>query len=122
MLGTLGILIMVGFFVLCAIRMVPVYMDYLSVNSIIQNIATEPETRDMDRRDIKRRIGNIFNSNQISGLTAKEVQVIRKRGKTYIDARYEKRLPIAWRIDAVLSFDDLIYEVGSAEPVTDIPQ
>lgn len=120
-LGILAILAVFGFIALCAIRMIPPYFEFLSVKRIVSNIALEPETQGMSNRQIRRRIENIFHSNQIYGLKASEVDIIRKRGVTYIDARYEVREPLLWRIDAVMRFDDLLYQLGETKPITEIP-
>ena len=47
------------------------------------------------------------------------MDIYRKRGKTYIDASYEKRQPVLWRIDSVLKFNDLHYVVGESEPLSE---
>ena len=68
---------------------------------------------------IRRKIANIFNTNQIYELEPEEVEIFRKKGKTFIDANYEVRIPVMGRIDAVLKFDDLLYVMGNPEPVVD---
>ena len=115
--GMLIILLMLGFFALCIIRISPPYFEHLSVKNIISNIAAEPDTVEASIRQIRRNIDSNFNTNQIYELKAKDVNVFRKSGKTYIDASYEVRMPIVWRIDAVINFDDMFYEVGKPEPV-----
>jgi hypothetical protein len=117
MLGMLCILAMLGFFAMCIIRMVPPYLEYLSVKDIIARIAMDPDTANDQVSDIRRNIANNFNTNQIYLLDPKDVEVFSKRGYTYIDANYEVRLPVMWRIDAVLRFDDLLYEVGKPNPL-----
>lgn len=119
-LGMLVILLMLGFFAMCAIRMSPPYFESLSIRNIISNIATDPDTAEVSIRRIRRNIDSNFNTNQIYELEAKDVKVFRKNGKTYIDASYEVRLPILWRIDAVINFDDLFYVVGEADPVSPV--
>ncbi|NND65982.1 MAG: DUF4845 domain-containing protein [Halioglobus sp.] len=119
--GILAILAVMGFLALCVIRMTPPYFEFLSVKRIVSNMAIEPETRDMSNRQIRRRLESIFHSNQIYDLEASEVEVIRKRGVTYIDARYEIRMPLLWRIDAVMRFDDLLYQLGETDPIAEIP-
>ena len=115
--GLLIVMIMVGFFLMCAIRMSPPYFEYLSVKDIISRIANEHDSEKQGISQIRRKIANIFNSNQIYELEPREVEVYRKKGKTYIDASYEVRIPIMGRIDAVLKFDDLLFVTGSPEPV-----
>lgn len=116
--GILGILAMLGFFALCIIRMTPPYVEYLSVRDVVQNIVADPETQQRSATEIRRRMAMIFHTNQIKGLKYEDVSVYNKSGKKYIDASYEVRLPIMWRIDAVLRFDDLLYMVGDVRPLT----
>lgn len=111
-LGILTIMIMVGFFVMCGIRMAPPYLEYLSVRDIVSRIAMEPDTPELSARQIRRRIENIFNTNQIYELDPRKIEIYRTKGKTYIDATYEVRLPVMWKIEAILNFNDLLFEVG----------
>ena len=112
---------MLGFFAMCIVRMAPPYFEYLSVKDIIVKIATDPETIDKSARDIRRKIDFVFNTNQIYELNWKDVEVFDRRGKKYIDANYEVRIPIMGKIDAVLKFNDLLYQVGDPKPVTNLP-
>ena len=115
--GILVIMIMVGFFVMNAIRMAPPYFEYLSVKNIISNIALDFEADKASIREIRVKIANVFNSNQIYELEPKDVDLYRNKGTMDIDARYEVRLPVMGPIDAVLVFDDLLYVLGSPDPV-----
>lgn len=110
--GMLAIAIMVGFFVMCAIRMVPSYFEYLTVKEIVTKVATEFDSEQDTIADIRRKLANLLNTNQVYGIQPREIEVFRKDGKTYIDARYEVRIPVMGRIDAVMNFDDLEFQAG----------
>ena len=86
--GMLVIAIMVGFFIMCAIRMSPPYFEYLSVKNIIEQVVMEYEPQTTSIGQIRRKLDNMFNTNQIYELEPKDIEVYRKDGKTYIDARY----------------------------------
>jgi len=118
----LAVAIMVGFFVMCIIRMAPPYTEYLSVKSIIEQVTMEFDPQSQSIGDIRRRIDFMFNTNQIYELKHKDVEVFRKDGKTFIDARYEVRVPVMGRIDAVLKFDDLLYVTGNPTPLTGLAE
>jgi hypothetical protein len=120
-LGILCVMLMLGFFAMCIIRMTPPFLEYLSVKDIIARIAMEPDTVNESNSDIRRKIANVFNTNQIYKLDPNEVEIYTKSGKTYIDANYEVRLPVMWRIDSVMKFDDLLYEVGNPTPLPPTP-
>ena len=118
LLGTLCVLFMLGFFVVCIIRMAPPYFEYLTVKSIISKIAMDADSSVDTNATIRRKIASVFNSNQISQLAPRDVEVYRSKGETYIDGNYEVRVPIVWRIDAILMFDDLLYRIGDPEPLS----
>lgn len=120
-LGMLCILLMLGFFAMCIIRMAPPYFEYLSVRDIVERIAMETDPVNESASDVRRKIANVFNTNQIYKLKPQEVEIYVKEGKTYIDANYEVRLPVMWRIDSVMMFDDLLYEVGNPRPLPKPP-
>jgi hypothetical protein len=115
--GILAVMIMVGFFFLCAIRITPPYVEYLSVKGIIERIVMDPETPKKSIRQIRHNLDMTFNTNQIYELKPRAIKIYNKKGKMYIDANYEVRLPIVWRIDAVLKLNDLHYTVGNPEPI-----
>jgi hypothetical protein len=111
--GLLIIAVMVGFFVMCAIRMGPHYFEYLSVREIVATAAREYNPEEDTIADIRRRLDTMFNTNQIKDLQVKDIDISHKDGRTFIDARYEARVPIAGSISAIMSFDDLEVEAGT---------
>jgi hypothetical protein len=114
--GMLCIAVMVGFFVMCILKLAPSYFEYLSVREIMSKVSGEQDPAEHRISDIRLRIANLLNTNQVYAIKPQEVEVFREKGKTYIDANYEVRIPVMWRIDAVMKFDDLKYQVGSAQP------
>lgn len=110
--GMLIIAIMAGFYVICGIKMAPKYYEYYSVKDIISKVSAEYQPGTTTIGQVRRSIDKLFNTNQIYGLKVQDIEIYRKGGKTFIDARYEARLPVAGRIDMVLSFDDLLYVAG----------
>ena len=119
--GILGVLAMLGFFAMCIIKMTPPYLEFLSIRGIVTDIVKDPDSVDKSSSEIRRKLDYTFNTNQIYELDWKDVEVYRKKGRHYIDARYEVRMPIMWRIDAVLKFDDLLFEIGDPAPLTTSP-
>lgn len=110
--GMLIIAIMAGFYVMCVIKLAPHYFDYFTVRDIISQVAEEHQPGTTTTSEMRRRIANLFNTNQVYALKNTEVEIYKKGGKTFIDANYEARIPIVGRIDAVLRFDDLLFVAG----------
>ncbi len=105
--------LLIGFFALCAVKLTPAYFEYISVKKVVSDLAKEFDGNGDNMRDIRRNLDIRLNTNQVYRLDPKDVKIFRKDGRTYIDASYEYRTPLLWRIDAVMKFDDLSYEVGS---------
>jgi Domain of unknown function (DUF4845) len=114
--GMIVIALMVGFFVMCGIRMLPIYFEFLSVKDIVESIVEDYDPDNGSVAGIKRRLSAQFNTNQIYELQPRDVEVFRKDGKTHIDATYEVRIEIFGRFDAVMKFDDLVYIAGEPLP------
>lgn len=112
--GMLMVAAMVGFFIMCIIRLGPRYLEYLSIREIVTTVAQEYNPQEQDLGDIRRRIDTMFNTNQIYDLSPKDVDIFHEKGKTYIDANYEVRVPIVGIIDAIMTFDDLEIETGNS--------
>lgn len=110
--GMLIIAIMAGFYVLCAVKLIPVYTEYLSIKQILTTVADEYVPGTTTTGQIRRKLENMFNTNQIYAMEARDVQVYRKGGKTFLDANYEGRVTISGRLDVVLRFDDLLFVAG----------
>lgn len=110
--GMLTVMAMLGFFIMCGVRMAPHYFEYLSIREIVETVAAEYKREEDSISDIRRRIDTMFNTNQIYDLQPKDVEVFHKEGRTWIDARYEARVPIMGNVSAIMSFDDLEIEAG----------
>ncbi len=111
--GMLIIAIMVGFYIMCTIRLAPLYFDYLTIRDVVQKVADEAEPG-ATTGEMRRHIANLFNTNQIKVIKATDVQIIRKEGRTILDAGYEARVPIIGRIDAIMNFNDLQVELPTS--------
>lgn len=112
LLGMLAIAMMVGFFVLCGLRIAPSYVEYRAVKGVVTKVATEYGAQAKTVRELRKTIATNLNTNQIHGIHPKDIEIYRKEGKTFIDANYEARIHVMANIDAVVMFDDLKFEVG----------
>ena len=112
LLGLLIIAIMVGFFVMSAIRILPGYLEYMSVRDIVTRVASEYD-RDGDTfSELRRKLADYFNTNQIKTLNPRDIEITRDEGDVIINASYEQRIPLVWRIDAIVKYDDLVFVAG----------
>jgi hypothetical protein len=112
MLGFITIGVMVGFFVMSAIQIAPGYIEYLTIRDISIRVAEEFDEEQDTISDIRRSLAGYLNTNQIKDIDYRDVIIERREGKIIIDSSYEERIPLVWRIDAVVKYADLQFVAG----------
>ncbi|MEM1403983.1 MAG: DUF4845 domain-containing protein [Pseudomonadota bacterium] len=114
-LGLLAILIiamMTGFFVMAGIKIAPGYVEYQQIRSAVIRAAKEYDEDEDTISDIRRSLSSFFTTNQIYRIDYRDVIIERREGRIVIDANFEDRIPLLWRIDAVVKYDDLQFIAG----------
>ena len=105
-------LLLLGALLVMALRVVPSYMEYLTIRDLITRAAEEYDPRSETVTDLRVRLAKLLNTNQIYDTSIDDIEVYRERGAIVIDANYEKRFPLFWILDGVMKFDDLIVETA----------
>ena len=95
-----------------ALRVVPSYMEYLTIKDLIIRAAGEYDPRSEMVIDLRVRLAKLLNTNQIYDTSIDDIEVYQERGAIVIDANYEKRFPLFWILDGVMKFEDLIVETA----------
>ena len=105
-------LLLLGALLVMALRVVPSYMEYLTIKNLITRGADEYDPRSETVTDLRVRLAKLLNTNQIYDTSIDDIEVYRERGAIVIDANYEKRFPLFWILDGVMKFEDLIVETA----------
>ena len=105
-------LLLLGALLVMALRVVPSYMEYLTIKNLITPAAGEYDPRGEMVTDLRVRLAKLLNTNQIFDISTDDIEVYGERGAIVIDANYDKRFPLFWILDGVLKFDDLIVETA----------
>ena len=105
-------LLLLGALLVMALRVVPSYMEYLTIKDLITRAADEYDSRSETVTDLRVRLAKLLNTNQIYDTSIDDIEVYRERGAIVIDANYEKRFPLFWILDGVMKFEDLIVETA----------
>ena len=105
-------LLLLGALLVMALRIVPSYMEYLTIKDLITRAAAEHDSRSETVTNLRVRLAKLLNTNQIYDTSIDDIEVYRERGAIVIDANYEKRFPLFWILDGVMRFEDLIVETA----------
>lgn len=105
------IIAVAGLLGLCAFRLVPIYIDHLTINKVLQNAATDPASGEMTAAQIRQSMQGAFLTNRIETINLKDIKFTTERGLIVMDASYEVRVPLIYNIDAVVVFDNLVFDI-----------
>jgi hypothetical protein len=102
-LGTMYLVLSIGFFVFLAFKVVPPYVDNMYIQEALKELAAE-DTKNMSTGDIKERLKKFFKINNIRGDVTKAVKVKRAGGAIQVTIDYDKRVPMFGNIELLIPF------------------
>lgn len=100
-------ILLVGGIATVAFRLGPLYMEFLTVRSVLNALAEDPQARGATSRDLNRMVSSRLNVNQVSNV--KESNFAYERSPDdegiVIAVKYEVQTHLAFNVDAVVMFD-----------------
>ena len=107
--GWLLVLGLIGFFVLLALRLFPIYSNHFKIQGVVESFVQEKNLYRMPRKDILRIINKRLNINFAEGFKPEHLKIVlKKSGQKEIHISYEDRRPILGNLDVVAKFDDFV--------------
>jgi hypothetical protein len=113
-MGMIPALLVLGtviIFATVAVKLMPIYVDYWTLTRILNDVANEERSSDPSPAGIRQDLSSRFITNRVEAISLRDIKISNDKDGVVIDARYEKRTPIMFNIDAVVRFDDAIYVV-----------
>lgn len=92
-------------------RLLPVYIDNMTVKSVLQAIAADPESGSKTPGQLRSEISRHFITNRIEVIKPINIKFKYERSVITMDASYEVRVGLLYNIDAVVVFDDMVFEI-----------
>jgi len=108
-IGWLFVLGLIGFFVLLALRLFPIYSNNFKIKGVVESLAKERNLFSMQREEVLRLIVKRNGINMVEGFDPKHFKIIKtKSGNKEYHITYEDRRPILGHLDVVAKFDNYI--------------
>jgi hypothetical protein len=104
-IGWLLVLGLIAFFTLITLRLVPLYLEYSKVVSVLESLTNEPGVGAKTRTEIIGLVTKRFDINDVRKVSPKLVKVSKDKGMTRISIEYERREHLLSNIDVVTSFN-----------------
>lgn len=108
---TLGIAILtafVGVFAFAALRLTPIYLNYMKVVGVVDGVLKEFDGQNATRQLVRRSIGRRFDVESVSQLTARDVSVKAVDGGLEVSAVYDHSTPFIGHISFTVHFDKTV--------------
>ncbi|MFO8025649.1 DUF4845 domain-containing protein [Thiohalophilus sp.] len=104
-LGWILVLALIAFFTLIGLKVIPVYMNSLTIGSILSGMEDEPGMGSKSPAEIMETLSKRLRVNMIKDIDRDEIYLESDKDMYYIDIEYEVRRDFIGNIDLVLSFD-----------------
>lgn len=111
MLPTLVVVGVVIVFATIAVKLMPIYVDYWTLTRVLSDVVEEERSDDPTPAGIRNALSNRFITNRIEAISLRDIKISSDKKGVVIDARYEKRTPIMFNIDAVVRFEEAVFVV-----------
>jgi hypothetical protein len=95
-----------AFFVMLALRLVPIYMENFKVSSHLEKLAKDPSSRSMSEHEIVNKLFKRFDIDDVEHVTRDDVTIEQTDNGLMIYIDYEVRAPTIGNVDIVASFSD----------------
>jgi hypothetical protein len=106
-IGLLFIMALVALPVYAAIRLVPVYINYMSVSRAMESLKTEFKGAP-DPGGIRRSLDKHFQIDDTTGIQTKDMEFTKDNGAVTVHAAYEDKVPYIGNISLVVSFEKTV--------------
>jgi hypothetical protein len=104
-LGLVFLLVFIGVFAFGAIRLTPVYLNYMKVLGVVDGVVDEFEGQNANAAAIRRSISRRFDVESVSEIVAKDVKVSPVDGGLQVSAIYNHTTPFLGNISFTVHFD-----------------
>lgn len=94
-----------GIFVLSAIRLVPVYLEYMKVNSAFDAMKVDLDGSNAGPGQIRTSLERRFDIDSVSSIRARDVEIERTANGFQVRADYESRTPFIANVNFLVDFD-----------------
>jgi len=112
-IGWMLMLGLIAFFTLITLRLVPLYLEFAKVTSVLESLQNEPGITRKTRSEIIKMVRKRFDINDVYNVDPKLVKVSKNDGVLKVSISYERREHLLSNIDVVASFDKQVEVVAN---------
>ena len=103
--GFLILAVFIGLFAFAAMRLSPVYLNYIKVAGVLDGVFKEFDSQSPSRAAIQKSIRRRFDVESVSVITARDIKVTSESGGFRIEAVYDHVAPFLGNVSFSVHFD-----------------
>ena len=108
------IVLMFGFFLTCGFKILPAYFDNRFIVAALKSVGeSDPPLHERSASEIKSALQSTLTLNNIRGDVLKNIEVVRDKGKVFVNIDYEVRQNLFSNLDVVMVFEN---QLDSSRP------
>ena len=114
-LPVMYLILSLAFFLLCAFKITPAYIDDNIVKSALIALGNDPQIDTLSSREIKTKMREKLMRNSIRGEIPEAVKIVNSSKGKFVTVDYVVRIPVVANIDVVVSFQNHLDTSNPAE-------
>lgn len=113
-LGMLILMIVIAFFAIIVIKVMPLYLESFKVESSLQSLAQDAsvDLAMAPPSEIRKLLMRRLSVNDVTHVTKDDIKVSKQGTKITVDVSYEARVGLFFNLDLVARFPDFHVELG----------
>jgi hypothetical protein len=104
-LGAIILVVFVGMFAFAAIRLTPVYLNYMKVIGVIDGVYAEFDGQKATRQIIRKSLSRRFDVDSVGVITYRDVKVTAVDGGLEVKAEYDHTAPFIYNVSFTVHFN-----------------
>jgi hypothetical protein len=115
LIGMLFLVSFIGLFVFAAVRLTPVYMEYMNIVKAHNSLKGDAGGGG-NVAAIQRALDRQFDIDDVHSVTAKDIEIARDGGELTVHATYDAYTPFIGNVGFLVHFDKVVTVTGASGP------
>ena len=107
-IGMLLLIVVIAFVALIGMKVVPMYIQYFSIKSTIENVRKEPLLAQMTTSDIQNAIQKRFDIGYVDNISARDLKIRNERSGRVLDLIYQDERSLFYGLYVLLKVNESI--------------
>lgn len=94
-----------AFVVLLGFKLMPAYIEYMSLKNVLESVVNDPELKDAQVRQIRSAYSRRANIANVEVVGANDIEVMKDGDRMSLSAAYSVKVPLVGNVSACLDFE-----------------